>query len=156
MAYHLVEGATPDDCLCLTRLWLSDELPRNSESRVLGIITRSIKKNTNLKFLMAYSDPSAGHVGTIYQACGWLYTGLSSAMPLYDLGDGKLYHSRSLAHCYGSHSMKFFNQRGVTLKTIPQAPKHRYIRFLDPAWQSRLEVSIQPYPKRQGSQQCVA
>ena len=30
--YKLVNGATPDDVVTLTRLWLSDELPRNSES----------------------------------------------------------------------------------------------------------------------------
>jgi hypothetical protein len=31
-AYSLVKDAKPDDCLTLTRLWLTDEPPRNSES----------------------------------------------------------------------------------------------------------------------------
>src|SRR5918996_6285794 len=39
-AYSLVEDAQPDDCLTLTRLWLSDELPRNGESRTLGVVLR--------------------------------------------------------------------------------------------------------------------
>lgn len=80
LAHRLVEGATRDDCLVLTRLWLSEDLPRNSESRVLGIIMRLRRSHTHLKFLVAYSDPSAGHMGTVYQASGWLYTGLSAAM----------------------------------------------------------------------------
>ena len=72
--YKLVDEATPDDAITLTRLWLSDELPGNSESRVLGIALRSLRKDTNLKFVIAYSDPAAGHLGTIYQATNWLYT----------------------------------------------------------------------------------
>ena len=52
-AHSLVEGATLDDCLTLTRFWLSDELPRNSESRYIGIVLRSLKRHTGLKFLSA-------------------------------------------------------------------------------------------------------
>ena len=107
-AYRLVNGAVPNDCLTLTRLWLSDELPANSESRVIGITLRSLRKYTNLKFVVSYADPSQGHLGTIYQATNWLYTGFSEAMPLYDIGDGKARHSRSLSHAYGSHSIKHF------------------------------------------------
>src|SRR5208283_2113355 len=88
--YSLVEGARPEDCLTLTRLWLSDELPGNSESYVIGMVLRALKQNTNLKFVVTYADPSSSHIGTIYQATNWLYTGLSSATPLYDIGDGIL------------------------------------------------------------------
>ena len=95
-AHSLVDGAKPHDCLTLTRLWLSDELPCNSESRVLGLVLGFLKRHTQVKFLITYADPSAGHVGTIYQATNWLYTGLSEPMPLYDLGDGQERHSRSL------------------------------------------------------------
>ena len=40
----LVEGATSDDCLALTRFWLADELPQNSPSRVLGVVLRALKR----------------------------------------------------------------------------------------------------------------
>ena len=43
-AYRLVEGAAPTDCLTLSRLWLSEELPKNSESRVLGVVMRSLRR----------------------------------------------------------------------------------------------------------------
>jgi hypothetical protein len=45
-AYSLVKDAKPDDCLTLTRFWLSDTLPSNSESRVLGIVRRNLKHHT--------------------------------------------------------------------------------------------------------------
>jgi hypothetical protein len=148
-AHRLVEGAVPEDCLTFTRLWLADELPPNSESRVIGIVLRSLRRHTSIKFLISYADPSQGHIGTIYQATGWLYTGLSEAMPLYDLGDGKARHSRSLAHSYGTHSVRYFSAHGVAVKLVPQAPKHRYVYFLDPALRSRLRVRVLPYPKRE-------
>jgi len=97
-AHRLVDGASSTDCLTLTRLWLSDELPRNSESRVNGVVIRALKRNTSVKFLLSYADPAQRHLGTIYQATGWLYTGLSQATPMYDIGDGVPRHSGGLAH----------------------------------------------------------
>ena len=135
----------------LSRLWLVEELPKNSESRVIGAVLRSLKKHTNLKFLLSYADPAQGHVGTIYQATGWLYTGLSDAMPYYVLGDGKPRHSRSLAHAFGTHSLKHFKRHGVEVKLVPQEPKHRYIVFMDRDWQDRLRVPVSPYPKLEKS-----
>jgi hypothetical protein len=116
--YKLVNGATPDDVVTLTRLWLSDELPKNCESKVLGIALRSLKRNTRLKFVIAYSDPAVGHLGIIYQATNWLYTGLSSAVPLYDIGDGTLHHSRSLAHQLGSHSIRYLPLQGINYRHV--------------------------------------
>jgi hypothetical protein len=101
-AYKLVEGAAREDCMTLTRLWLSDELPANSESRIISAMIRALRKYTSVKFLISYADPAAGHFGTIYQATNWTYTGLSEAMPYYDLGDGVARHSRSLSHAFGT------------------------------------------------------
>jgi hypothetical protein len=146
-AYNLVYQAQPDDCLVLTRLWLADELPRNSESKVIAIVIGALKRNTHIKFLVSYSDPSQGHVGTIYQATNWLYTGLSEAMPLYDLGDGISRQSRSLAHGFGTHSVKHLVDSGINVTLIPQSSKYRYIYFLDPSWRIRLKPDVLPYPK---------
>ena len=145
----LVAGTSPKQSLTLTRLWLSDDLPRNSESRVLGIVIKALRRNTRIRFLLAYADPSQGHVGTIYQASNWLYIGLSEAMPLYDLGDGVLRHSRSLAHSFGSHSVEHFKKNGVPIRTVAQSRKHRYVYFVDVASRSRLQVPVLPYPKKE-------
>lgn len=147
--YKLVNDASPDDVVTLTRLWLADELPGNCESKVLGVALRSLKRDTSLKFVLAYSDPAVGHLGIIYQATNWLYTGLSFATPLYDIGDGTLHHSRSLAHQLGSHSIRYLTLQGINAKAVPQSAKHRYIYFLDDSWRSRLGVPVLPYPKKE-------
>jgi len=147
-AHRLVRGVDQSEYLALTRLWLSDELPSNSESRIIGISLRAIKKNTSVKFLVSYADPSQGHLGTIYQATGWLYTGLSEAMPVFDLGDGRTQHSRTFSHAFGSHSVKYLKSQGIKIKVIPQPGKHRYIYFLDQSYRERLTVPVLPYPKK--------
>ncbi|MFC2041933.1 DNA methyltransferase [Chloroflexota bacterium] len=150
MAYHLVAGATPGDCVTLTRLWLSDSLPKNSESRILGIVLRSLRSHTKTKFIITYSDPSAGHIGTIYQATGWIYTGICVAMPLLDLGDGRHRHSRSVAQLFGTHSVRYLDKHGLSVRLVPQEGKHRYFYFLDRVWRSRLCVPEMDYPKTGG------
>ena len=149
--YQLVAGAKPEDCVTLTRLWLSDSMPSNSESRVLGVVLRALKRHTSLKCILAYADPSVGHLGIIYQATGWHYTGLSAAMPMYDLGDGIPRHSRSLGYMFGTHSQRHFEANGVSLRPVPQPAKHRYIYVFDPESTDRLRVPVLPYPKYEES-----
>ena len=108
-----------------------------------------MRRHTDLRFLLTYADPSQGHVGTIYQGSGWLYIGLSEPTPLYDLGDGKPTHCRTVATSYGSRSVRYLTSHGLSLKLVPQAAKHRYVYFLDPSWRPRLRVPVLPYPKRE-------
>jgi hypothetical protein len=146
----LFEAAQPQEVLCLSRLWLDDCLGRNCESRTLGVILRSLRHNQSLaKAIVAYSDPLAGHVGGIYRASGFLFVGYSSSMPLYLVG-GRAYHSRSLSHSYGTHSIAHFRQHGVQVQLLPQAHKFVYVALIDPTWRERLLRPPQPYPKRGG------
>ena len=148
-AFRLVRDAAASDCLALTRLWLSDALPMNSESRIIAAVIRALRRYTRVRFLVCYADPAVGHVGVIYQATGWLYTGLSDASPLYDIGDGRLRHSRSFSHGFGTHSTRHFQRQGVDLHAVPQQAKHRYLYPLDPAVRDRILVPILPYPRKE-------
>lgn len=148
-AHRLVEGAAREDGLTLTRLWLDDNLPRNSESCVIAIVIRAVRHHTKVKFLLSYADPAAGHVGIIYQASNWLYTGLSDAQPLMDLGDGVPRHLRSIGSAFGTHSAEYLRRQGLRVRMVSQAAKHRYIYFVDPVWRERLRVPVLPYPKKE-------
>ena len=60
----------------LRRMFLEDCLPKNSESRVMAICIRAIKKLfPKVKLLISYSDLSQGHRGIIYKASGWRFMG---------------------------------------------------------------------------------
>lgn len=144
--HRLFRDAEPAEVVCLSRLWLDDRCGRNSESRVLGILCRSLRRcQTTIKAVVAYSDPEAGHTGMVYRAAGFLYLGLSEAMPLYRLPDGSVHHSRSLGHSFGTHSLAHFVANGMPLETVPQASKFIYVALIDPSWMERLTRPVLPY-----------
>ena len=55
------------------RLWVADSMPRNTESWFVA----RVLKDCPYDALVSFADTEQGHVGYIYQATNWLYTGLS-------------------------------------------------------------------------------
>ena len=62
----------------IKRLALSDDLPKNSESRVIAIALRLLKKYREVKGVITYADSAVGHEGTIYKASNFYYLGLTA------------------------------------------------------------------------------
>jgi hypothetical protein len=92
----------------LKRLWTNDCLPKNTESWFIAKSIDYIKKNhKNIKCLISYADPDAGHIGTIYQATNWIYQnierpkGTSGYVVSFD-GGKKWEHARTLFNKYGT------------------------------------------------------
>jgi hypothetical protein len=83
---HLQMGACPSDpskVIELNRLWLDDELPRNSES---WFVSRTLKMLPP-KIVVSYADPLWGHYGYIYRALNFRYAGwtdMDRKTPRYD------------------------------------------------------------------------
>ncbi len=142
--YRLLSAARPQDVATLARLWLSDELPANSESRVLGIVLRDLRRTTSWKLLLSYADPAAGHVGTIYQATGWRYLGETAGETYVRLADGRLHHPRSVFTQFGSNRIGHLNATGIIASREEVGGKHRYAYVLDPAWSWRLRDVAHP------------
>jgi hypothetical protein len=116
----------------LNRLWMDDNLPANSESRFVGWVLRSIPKGI---ILVSYADTAFGHIGFIYQATNWLYTGMSTPFVDYTQ-EGK------------DHRSVPKNRRDKSqLKPVIRTPKHRYVYFTNPQDKLLLRWEIKPYPK---------
>jgi hypothetical protein len=103
-----VKSITPNlennEVLELTRLWLIDEAPKNSESYFLGKTFHWLRKNTDVKVLISYSDPMQGHLGVIYQSTNWLYQGNNTMLVkgyLHSI-NGEIMHPRSVVSLYGT------------------------------------------------------
>jgi len=146
--YKLLSAAKPQEVATLARLWLIDDLPKNAESRVIGIVLRYLSRQTDWKLLLSYADPNAGHVGTIYKATGWIYLGQQEPSSYLDLGDGKLLHPRTVYERYGSNAVGHLRRTGIDARRRPVASKHRYAYVLHPAWRWRLRDMAQPYPTK--------
>lgn len=68
-----------DKAICLERgacTWWAHE---HSASKLISFATSDMAKNTKYRIFYAYSDDSAGEIGTVYQACNWLYLGRSAS-----------------------------------------------------------------------------
>lgn len=71
---HLQKGAcptNPGNVIELNRMWLSDDLPRNSES---WAVSRSLKLLPP-RIVVSYADTREGHYGYVYRALNFHYAG---------------------------------------------------------------------------------
>ena len=150
LSHTVLVAARPGDVLTLARFWLADAVPKNAESRTLAYMLRWLRKHGSWKAVISFADPGAGHVGTIYQASGWLFLGTTAAEPYIELGDGRLHHPRSVYTRYGTNRVRHLTATGVPARRVVTAPKFRYVFVLDPAWRWRLGKAVLPYPRGRG------
>lgn len=148
--HRLLKGADRRDVVCLARLWLSDDLPRFSESRALAVLARLVHSATTAKAILAYSDPAVGHIGTVYKGAGWLHLGEAEAQPLMRVGRSPPRHLRTIGSLLGTHSSAYLRSRGFEVEMVPTIAKFRYLKLLDESWRSRLAIAPSPYPKTGG------
>lgn len=120
-----------DKVLELNRLCLQD----NSKNQSSFLVSNSIKLLPKPTIVVSYADTAQGHIGYVYQATNFLFTGTTKERT--DMGgrDGK--HSR--------HS------KDPSIRVFRSA-KHRYIYFHGTKPQKKLlksllKYNIEPYPK---------
>lgn len=153
-----VKSITPNlgnkDVLELKRLWLVDEAPKNSESFFIGKTFDWLRKNTNIKVLVSYSDPMYNHLGTIYQATNWVYQGNAIAAGnngyLHKI-NGKLTNQRSVCVVYKTIKHEELLKIDPNYERVKIEKKHRYIYILHKKDRkkilSELKHKPMPYPK---------
>lgn len=73
----LVSGTAWNGFIELNRMAFSEALPKNSESRAIGIAMRHIRKNAkHIDWVISFADASQCGDGTIYRASGFVLTGI--------------------------------------------------------------------------------
>ena len=80
----------------IRRMACLDEMPCNSESWFLAQGIKWIKRNTQARGVLSYSDLTEGHVGTIYKAANFDMMGTTSPTKWVEW-NGEKYHPRSLS-----------------------------------------------------------
>ena len=96
----LVEGTGWNEFIELNRMAFSDVLPRNSESRALGIAFRILKKHApHLKWIVSFADATQCGDGTIYRAAGFVLTGIKNNAGTYKLPSGEVCNVVTFGKC---------------------------------------------------------
>lgn len=154
---QVVKSITSDlensDVLELTRLWLRDEEPKNTESYFIGMTFKWLRANTAIKVLISYSDPMYGHVGIIYQATNWLYQGNNTMLikGYLHVIHGETMHPRSVVAKYGTTKTDELKKIDAEYRRIELKKKHRYLYILRKkdrkAILRKLKHPIIQYPK---------
>lgn len=63
----------------ITRLWVADWVPKNGESLLIGASLRLLKAHgSEFDIVVSFADTAAGHLGKVYQATNFLYTGTNA------------------------------------------------------------------------------
>lgn len=131
----------------LTRLWIEDGTPKNVESFLIG---NTIKKVPH-HIIVSFAERDMGHVGTVYQATNWIYTGLSDRHVQWEIEGVDSKHCRHVFDKYGGVK-KAKEILGDKMKRTERPRKHRYVFFNCNKRRKRellkkLRYPIEPYPK---------
>lgn len=97
------------DVLELNRLAILPSAPKNAASELIG---KSLKMLPHKMFIVSYADWGGwGHVGYVYQATNWLYTGMTH--PRTDIFAGVGKHSRHYSENDGKRQLRTAKYRYV-------------------------------------------
>ena len=137
-------GLTQDQGCELVRIALKSHI--TPVTKIVSVATRFLKaKNTKLKLVVSYADADQEHLGVIYQAGNWIYTGLMNKgnMGAFII-HGKKVHPKSV------HSKGVKQSIEEVRKCLdPKAEifytkgKHRYLMPLD----KKMRKAIGPMAK---------
>ena len=114
----------------LSRLVLLDEVPFNAESWFVARCHHDLAL-CGIRGVVSFSDPlprhrldgtavMPGHVGTVYQALSFRYTGRTKAHSITMLPDGSVMHGRALAKIRAQHTGHRYAER--VLEGLGAAP----------------------------------
>jgi hypothetical protein len=121
---------------------------------------RQVKKE-GYRYCVAFSDPEAGEIGTLYQSTNWFYLG-STKDKHWDIyrKSGELFlNDRDCFKQYGFRGRKRMEEFISDISDIEdleirlRKPKARYIKLLGSRYENKemmrfLQNKIKPYPKR--------
>jgi hypothetical protein len=148
----LCRGICGDDwqkyVLELNRLVLKNNLP-NEASRLVAASLRLLPKP---RIIVSFADTAQNHLGIVYQATNFIYTGLSAKFRDVKVRGLEHQHHATYGHGlsykeikekYGEHNVYF----------VDRSRKHRYITFIGnrkekQVMRSALKYEVLPYPTR--------
>jgi hypothetical protein len=135
-----------DKVLELNRVCLMD----NAKNQASFLVANSIKQLPKPTIVVSYADMGQGHVGYVYQATNFIYTGLSANRVDWTVKGLEHKHSKTISDGMTLESIK--EKYGDDFYYTERSRKHRYIFFHGDKKQKKemnklLKYKIEPYPK---------
>ena len=108
----------PDEVREFDRMWLSDEMPKYSETITLSLLHHYLRKaHPEIKHLISYADNSSdvGNEGTIYKAANYRMIDKIKS-DFYILESGERVHPITMWHRHGTRKWAFLQQQYPNIK----------------------------------------
>jgi hypothetical protein len=137
----------------LNRLVLKYNLP-NEASRLVAASLRLLPKP---KIIVSFADTAQNHLGIVYQATNFIYTGLSAKRTDWKIKGQEHLHGVTVAdkmrNKEGRRVDAMREAYGDDFYLAPRSRKHRYITFIGnrkekQTMRSALKYEVMPYPTR--------
>lgn len=135
-----------DEYLELNRLWVSDEMPKNTESKIISYSIKYIKyKFKKIKWIQSFADERCGKFGITYQASNFKYYGEHSS--LFWFLDDVIYHNSLMTRVNKLSKTELFIQENKHRAESKELRQFRYIYFINKKWQEKCKLKEQVFPK---------
>tara|TARA_R100001015_G_C4606972_1_gene162058 strand:+ start:350 stop:1006 length:657 start_codon:yes stop_codon:yes gene_type:complete len=141
-SYSLTIGICGEDhshkVLELNRLCLE----HNRKNEASFLVGNALKQLPKPSIVVSYADTSVNHVGYIYQATNFIYTGMSAKRTEWrEIGSNK--HSKTLC---GQVSLEERISKPDKYEIVERPQKHRYVYFCGDKRQKKKLLSLLNYP----------
>jgi len=119
------------------------------------LISHSLRMLPKPCIVVSYADTNQGHVGYVYQATNWIYTGLSAKRTDWKIEGMEHLHGATVADMSRGQSDRVGFMRktyGEKFYLKERSRKHRYVYFVGSKCQKNkmltsLKYEVEPYPK---------
>jgi len=131
----------------LNRLCINSDVPKNAAS---FFVSRALKMLPENSIILSYSDIGQGHIGYVYQATNWIYTGITDKTGCYskiDVGEKVTKTGKSFWGKFGTSSKNVILEHYPDAIFFDRSQKHRYVFFTNKKHKKFLKYKIMAYPK---------
>ena len=143
-------GLAYGEVIELVRVALNGKQGHGHTSQVVMMAIRQLKRDAKaIRLVISYADEDHGHVGKIYQATNWVYTGeVSHGSNGGFLIHGKEVHKRTVVARYGTASIDYLRETvDKDVKILKPRGKLKYVYPLDKRMRRLVDGMSKPYPK---------
>lgn len=131
-------------------------LLHNRKNEASYLVGNSLKLLPKPKIVVSFADISQGHTGYVYQACNFLYCGLSAKRTDWKVKGMEHLHGQTIADEFRGSTNRAQAMRekyGDDFYLEPRPRKHRYVYFVGSKSFKRkafsaLKYKVEEYPKK--------